>query len=68
MVLCVRVFILCNYLYSVSARASCKFVLPKEIYAFFLLVGEKIIWKMCWYLYKENLHKRYRYGIYTLKM
>ena len=40
----------------------------EEIYAFFLLVGEKIIWKMCWYLYKENLHKRYRYGIYTLKM
>ena len=33
-----------------------------------IMVGEKIIWKMCWYLYKENLHKRYRYGIYTLKM
>ena len=25
-----------------SARASCKFVLPKEIYAFFLWTGEKI--------------------------
>ena len=24
------------------ARASCKFVLPKEIYAFFLWIGEKI--------------------------
>ena len=29
-----------------SARASCKFVLPKEIYAFFLWIGEKISLKL----------------------
>ena len=28
-----------------SARASCKFVLPKEMFPFFLLAGENIIGK-----------------------
>ena len=32
-----------NSLWVVSARASCKFVLPKEISPFFLLAGENII-------------------------
>ena len=34
-----------NSLWVVSARASCKFVLPKEMFPFFLLAGENIIEK-----------------------
>ena len=40
-----RVFSLRNSLWVVSARASCKFVLPKEMSPFFLLAGENIIEK-----------------------
>ena len=41
----VKFFGLHNSLWGVSARASCKFVLPKEMYPFFLLAGETIIQK-----------------------
>ena len=34
-----------NSLWVVSTRASCKFVLPKEMFPFFLLAGENIIEK-----------------------
>ena len=40
-----KVFSLRNSLWGVSARASCKFVLPKEMSPFFLLAGENIIEK-----------------------
>ena len=35
-----RVFSLRNSLWVVSARASCKFVLPKEMSPFFLWIGK----------------------------
>ena len=41
----VKFFSLRNSLWVVSARASCKFVLPKEMFPFFLLAGENIIEK-----------------------
>ena len=41
----VKFFGLHNSLWGVSARASCKFVLPKEMSPFFLLAGETIIQK-----------------------
>ena len=41
----VKLFGLRNSLWVVSARASCKFVLPKEMFPFFLLAGENIIEK-----------------------
>ena len=42
----VKFFGLRNSLWVVNARASCKFVLPKEMYPFFLWIGETISKRM----------------------